>query len=158
MADPNPAVDEPQGLISGDPSVELSSNRTSLSLERTRLSADRTLMSVIRTALSLISFGFTIFQFFSKAAAQTGFVTSTSAKRFGLALVLLGVGMLVAGLFSHTRMIGLLRGRRDHLHDERLLTDGAHYQTSPTAVIAVLLLLVGLAAVLGMVIRAGPLG
>ena len=146
------------GFVCGDPSVELSSNRTSLSLERTRLAADSTLMSVIRTALSLISFGFTIFQFFSKAAAQTGFVTSLSAKRFGVTLVLLGVGMLIAGLFSHTRMIGLLRERRDRLYREQLLRSGAHYQTSPTAVIAVLLLLIGLVAVLGMVIRAGPLG
>lgn len=157
MADETSAAGGRDGFLRGDPSVELSSNRTSLSLERTRLSADRTLMSVIRTALSLISFGFTIFQFFSKAAETSLAVTSGSARRFGLALVLLGIGMLIVGLFSHTRFIGTLRGRRDHLHGEGLLRAGPQHHTSPTAVIAVLLLLLGLACVVGMVIRTGPL-
>ena len=57
-----------EGMIGGSPSVELSSNRTSLSFERTRMSADRTLMSIVRTALSLISFGFTIYQVFNQTA------------------------------------------------------------------------------------------
>ena len=51
-------------FVTGDPAVELSSNRTAMSFERTAMSTDRTLMSVVRTSLSLISFGFTIFQFF----------------------------------------------------------------------------------------------
>lgn len=156
MADETPAGAGRKDFLREDPSVELSSNRTSLSLERTRLSADRTLMSVIRTALSLISFGFTIFQFFSKAAQTSVAVTSGSARRFGLALVLLGVGMLIAGLFGHTRMILALRDRRDGLHEEGLLRTASQHRTTPTAVIALLLLLLGLVCVLGMVIRTGP--
>src|SRR3954447_20967880 len=82
--------------------LELSMRQTGLSFQRTRMSADRTLMSVIRTALSLISFGFTIFQFF-RHLEQAKLLDSTrpSARNFGFALVLLGVGMLVSGITYH---------------------------------------------------------
>ena len=151
----------PGGLLFGDPSVELSSNRTSLSLERTRMSTDRTLMSVIRTSLSLISFGFTIFQVFRKLAQQPelhGAVPVNSARNFGMSLVLLGVGLLAAGLFSHRQLISELRNDRGRLLDLGLLHEGPRYRTSPTAVVALLLLLIGLVALLGMFLRLGPFG
>src|SRR3954466_12339540 len=93
---------EPGGKSSGDVSVELASRRTGMSFQRTRMSADRTLMSVMRTALSLISFGFTIFQFFQHLR-ESGAVESAAhaSRNFGLALVLLGVGMLVVGIMYH---------------------------------------------------------
>lgn len=160
MAEPPPPSANVPGQIEGGPSLALSSNNTSLSFERTRMSADRTLMSVIRTALSLISFGFTIFSFFGKLAERLGteIVARHAARNFGVALVALGVGMLIAGLFAHVGVMQSLRRRRDDLHEAKLLRRAAQYQTSPTAVIAVLLLLVGLTAVLGMVLRAGPFG
>ena len=149
---------DPGGLLFSDPSVELSSNRTALSFERSRLSADRTLMSVIRTSLSLISFGFTIFQFFSRFVDQVpqSLVTRGSVRNFGASLVVLGVGLLIAGLIGHIRLIGQFRDRRNRLHGLGVLRSGPQYQTSPTAVVAVLLLVVGLLSVLGMMLRAGP--
>ena len=79
-------------------SVELSSRRTGMSFQRTRMSADRTLMSVIRIALSLISFGFTIFQVFQKLHDMQVVKSSMAARRFGEALVLIGIAMLVSGI------------------------------------------------------------
>ena len=155
------AVLPSDALLFDDPSVELSGNRTAMSFERTRMSADRTLMSVIRTSLSLISFGFTIFQFFKGVAEQphpVAVVTTASARNFGLSLILLGVGLLVVSLFTHTTLVWGLRARRERLLAMGLIHHGPQYRTSPTAAVAVLLLVVGLGALLGMLWRAGPFG
>ena len=153
-------TDDPDGLLSGDPSVELSSNRTAMSFERTRMSADRTLMSVLRTSLSMISFGFTIYQIFRKIAEQypgSG-VTSASARNFGVSLLLLGVGLLIFGLLEHVKLLRELDKRRGRLHVAGLLRSSPQYQTSATAVVAVLLLVLGILSVAGIVLRAGPFG
>ena len=98
-------------LVLGDAGTELASNRTALAFERTRIASDRTLMAMIRTSLSLISFGFTIFQFVGRLAEELGSpaVTQQSARTFGLALVLLGVGLLIAGHFTHYEYLTNLR-------------------------------------------------
>ena len=147
-------------LVLGDAGTELASNRTALAFERTRIASDRTLMAMIRTSLSLISFGFTIFQFVGRVAEELGSpeVTQQSARNFGLALVLLGVGLLIAGLFTHYEFLTNLRVRRGRLHDLKLLRTAPQYRTSLTSVLALLLLLVGLLAVLGMIARTGPFG
>ena len=158
---PGPTPGPSNVMLFGDPAVELSANRTAMSFERTRMSTDRTLMSVIRTSLSLIGFGFTIFQFFkglSKKPALHGVVTDQSARNFGLSLIVLGVGLLIAGLIGHVRLIGQRRPRRRRLLALELLHSGPQYRTSPTATVAVLLLIVGLGALLGMLWRAGPFG
>ena len=82
-------------------SVELSMRRTGMSFQRTRMSADRTLMSIIRTSLSLISFGFTIYQVFTKMREAGAFSGAGAARNFGVALVLLGIGMLALGIIYH---------------------------------------------------------
>src|SRR5215813_1173113 len=95
-------------------SAELSSRRTALSFHRTRMSADRTLMSIIRTSLALIGFGFTIFQFFRylrESAGATQIIRDAAPRNFGLALVLLGVGMLFMGIWNHVSF--MLQVRRD---------------------------------------------
>ena len=143
-------------LVGRDPSVELASNRTSLSLERTRMSADRTLMSIIRTALSLISFGFTISQAFREARKlNPRALGDNAAHNFGLALVLLGVLMLVMGLVSHTFFDGEISQRRERLYSLALLRRDIRYHATPTFITAILLLLIGLAAALGIVFRLG---
>jgi putative membrane protein len=157
MTEELPPGTDPLDLISGSPSVELSSNRTVLSFERTRMSADRTLMSVIRTSLSLISFGFTISQFLAKMAPRFhGAIGEHQARNFGLALVALGLMVLVAGLFSHMGLITSLRDRRERLLGLKLVHHGPQFRNSPTAIAAVLLLLIGLAAVFAIVARVGP--
>src|SRR4030095_879663 len=92
--------------------TELSSRRTGMSFQRTRMSADRTLMSVIRTSLSLIGFGFTIFQVFQKAH-ESGMLKSNKAPlNFGIALVLLGIAALIAGIGYHIPLITRTRTER----------------------------------------------
>ena len=76
-------------------STELASRRTGMSFQRTRMSADRTLMSVIRTSLSLIGFGFTISQVFQKLYEAEVLKSSRAPRRFGEALVALGIAMLL---------------------------------------------------------------
>jgi putative membrane protein len=140
-------------------SFELSSRRTGLSFQRTRMSADRTLMSVIRTSLALIGFGFTIYQFFRflrETAGMAQMVPVYAARNFGLALILLGVGMLVMGIVYHIRFMTELRAERHMMVEQRLVHGELSYPISMTLITAVLLLLLGLAAIFSMVARVGP--
>lgn len=148
------------GILFDSPSTELASHRTAMGFERTRMASDRTLMAMLRTALALIGFGFTIFKFFHDLGAQLGIqkAVAAPAKNFGLTLVILGVGLLIAGIFNHWQLIKQLSARRDRLHAAKLLRHESHYKTSPTVVAAILLLLAGLLAVLGILARAGPFG
>jgi len=148
-----PAIGQP----SNDPSVELSARRTGMSFQRTRMSADRTLMSIIRTSLSLISFGFTIAQLFDKLGRAQGW-GSGPARHFGIALVLLGIVMLALGIGYHIAFMLELRNERTQLKLEGLIHAKSRYPVSLTLIVAVLLLLVGVAAVLSIAFRIGPFG
>ena len=150
-----PPTDE---FLLGSANTELASNRTALALERTRMSAERTLMAGLRTALALIGFGFTIVKFFREVGKQLAIEATmqTPARNFGISLVLLGIGLLVASLYAHWQSFGELRQRRDELHGKGLLRRGARNRTSPTAVVAVLLLLAALLVLLGIIARSGP--
>ena len=136
--------------------MELSARRTGMSFQRTRLSADRTLMSVIRTSLSLIGFGFTIFQFFQKLR-EAGTLTHAAAPRnFGLTLVILGVCMLVVGIVYDLRFMTGLRTLREQMSAGELIHGESEFPVSYTLVVAVLLLLFGLAAIVSMTFGIGP--
>ena len=137
--------------------TELSSRRTGMSFQRTRMSADRTLMSVIRTSLSLIGFGFTIFQFFQKLQGSLLKEGSTTPRNFGFSLLLLGVVMLVIGIGYHVHFMLGLRHRRREMTTAGLIHAQSEYPISLTLVVAVLLLLIGLLAVVGVVFNVGPL-
>ncbi len=139
-------------------SVELSSRRTGMSLQRTRMSADRTLMSVIRTSLSLIGFGFTIFQVFQKLREAQLLQRAQAPRNFGLALVLLGIAMLVLGVAYHSSFMLGLRRERVRLKAAGLIHAESHFPVSMTLLIAILLLLIGLAAVASMLFSVGPFG
>jgi putative membrane protein len=137
-------------------SVELSSRRTGLSFQRTRMSADRTLMSVIRTSLSLITFGFTLFQFFERLLDTNVIRNANAGRNFGLALVVLGVGMLVLGIIYHLHFMHGLRNLREEMTEEGLIHGQSGFPVSLTLITAVLLLLVGLLAIASMVFDVGP--
>jgi putative membrane protein len=139
-------------LVRGDARTELASNRTSLSFERTRMSSDRTLMATVRTSLSLIGFGFTIHEVFSRA---TGLVphADVSGRRLGLALLVMGVLMLAMGIATHSLFDRALGSRRERLYEMRLLRRTVRYHATPTYLIAVSLLLVGLVAIANIAFR-----
>jgi putative membrane protein len=137
-------------------SVELSSRRTGMSFQRTRMSADRTLMSVIRTSLSLISFGFTIFQVFQKLKDQNVLTGAAPARNFGVALVALGIGMLVLGIIYHLQFMVGLRAERNQMTEDGLIHGQSKFPPSLTLITALVLLLVGIAAIVSMVFHIGP--
>ena len=139
-------------------SVELSSRRTGMSFQRTRLSADRTLMSVIRTSLSLISFGFTIFQVFTKAHEAEIIRSSFAARNFGQALVLLGTLMLGLGIVYHVQFMAGLRRERALMKADGLIHGESAFPVSLTLITAVALLAIGLFALASTVFGIGPFG
>lgn len=137
-------------------SVELSSRRTGMSFQRTRMSADRTLMSVIRTSLSLISFGFTIFQVFQKLR-EAGTLEHVGAPRdFGITLVGLGIAMLVFGIIYHVQFMLGLRHERRAMTAAGLIHGESRFPASMVLLTAIILLLIGIAAIVAMVFQAGP--
>jgi putative membrane protein len=141
-----------------DVNTELSARRTGMSFQRTRMSADRTLMSVIRTSLSLISFGFTIFQVFQKLREQSVLSSAAPARHFGLALVVLGVGMLILGIICHLQFMVGLRHMRRSMTEEGLIHGESLFPVSLTLITAAVLLVIGVAAIVSMVFQVGPFG
>jgi putative membrane protein len=139
-------------------SVELSARRTGMSFQRTRMSADRTLMSVIRTSLSLIGFGFTIYQVFEKLLEAQVLRSSEAPRRFGEALVFLGIAMLVLGIGYHIAFMIELRKRREQLKRDGLVHAESGFPASLTLIIAIALLAVGVFAGMSMTLNAGPFG
>jgi putative membrane protein len=137
-------------------SVELSSRRTGMSFQRTRMSADRTLMSVMRTSLSLISFGFTIFQVFQKLREAGTLAHAAAPRNFGIALVALGILMLIGGIIYHVQFMLGLRHQRTAMTADGLIHGESHFPVSLTMITAVLLLLIGVAAIVSMVFEVGP--
>jgi len=138
--------------------TELAMRRTGMAFQRTRMAADRTLMAVIRTSLSLISFGFTIYQFFNKLR-EAGLLKGASPTRnFGVSLVWLGIGMLILGIVYHVLFMLGLREQRGTAKAEGLIHGESKFPPSLVLIVAVLLLLIGLAAALSMGLHIGPFG
>lgn len=133
--------------------------RTALAFQRTRMSADRTLMAVIRTSLSLIGFGFTIYQFFRylrETAGAPHLLRSEAPRKFGIALVALGVILLSLGIWRHVAFMLELRAERKTYTDQGLIPGIDKFPVSITLITAALLLMLGLIAIVSMAMRAGP--
>jgi putative membrane protein len=141
-----------------DTNTELAARRTGMAFQRTRLAEDRTLMAVIRTSLSLIGFGFTIYQFFQRLREQDVITRAAAPRHFGVALVGLGIVMLVFGIGYHVRFMVGLRKLRESMREEGLIHGESLFPVSLTLITAVLLLLVGLAAIVSMEFQIGPFG
>jgi putative membrane protein len=153
MADERVTAKSPPSAIS----FELASRNTGLAVQRTRMAADRTLMSVIRTSLSLLSFGFTISQIFQKLTESkvlTG--EGTAGRHFGIALVLVGIGMLVLGIVYHVEFMLALRHSRKQLTKDGLIRGESPFPLSLTLVTAVVLLGLSIAAITSMIFHIGP--
>lgn len=132
--------------------TEMSQRRTGLSIDRTRMSAERTLMSFIRTALSLISFGFTIHTAFQKLVDAKVLENSTAPRNFGLALILIGVFLLAGGIYRHTQYALELRELQTDSRRDGMASGESRYPVSITLLSAIALMLVGIAAVLGIIV------
>ena len=139
-----------------DVNTELASRRTGMSFQRTRMSADRTLMSVIRTSLSLIGFGFTIAQVFEKLREQDVITKVAAPRNFGVALIALGILMLVIGIVYHIQFMAGLRHLRESMREEGLVHGETSFPVSFTLITALILLIIGVAAIVSLAFRVGP--
>jgi putative membrane protein len=152
----------PGGIVPGTHpeviSTELSSRRTGMSFQRTRMSADRTLMSVIRTSLSLITFGFTIYQTFRHLHEAEILDSGPAPARFGFALVLLGVGMLSAGIVYQLSFMRGLRRERDRMRAVGLVYAESQYPAALSLIVAILLLAIGIFSIISILFHLGPFG
>jgi putative membrane protein len=157
MAEPSISAVEGTANVD-DPAVELASRRTGMSFQRTRLSAERTLMSVVRTSLSMISFGFTIFSFFGHLQQEKVLQRANAPRNFGLTLIVLGVGILTAGIAYHIAFMRELRRERAEAAGEGLVRAKTGFPVSYTLIVAMLLLLLGLTAIADSLFHFGPFG
>lgn len=137
---------------------QLAARRTGMAFQRTRMAADRTLMAVMRTSLSLIGFGFTIFQFFQKLTEAGQISHDHAARRFGMALVALGILMLAGGIGYHASYMLELRRLRNEMKADGTLYARTQFPLSLSLFTAILLLFLGVFAVLAMAFDYGPLG
>jgi putative membrane protein len=120
-----------------------------LATERTRMAADRTLMGWIRTALSMIGFGFTIFKFLESIQSKewaSEAIRPHSPRTVGLTLVSIGVFALVVASLQHWNYVKKLR------------SDQPYRPWDLGLVVAALIGLLGLAMIVSIILRAGPLG
>lgn len=136
--------------------TELAMRRTGLGFQRTRMAADRTLMGVIRTSLSLIAFGFTIFEFFNSLQHSDVQKGSLPARNFGISLVLLGTVTLVLGIAYHVLFMLELRRTREAMKSQGLVHAESQFPPSLVLIVAVLLLLIGMAAAGSMLLHLRP--
>ena len=122
-----------------------------LALDRTRLAAERTLMAWVRTALSMIGFGFTIYKFLESFPAKEGppgigVLMQHSPRTVGLTLISLGVFSLVIACLQHRQYV------------KKLGSDQPYRPWDLGLVVAALIGLLGLAMIVSIILRAGPLG
>jgi putative membrane protein len=117
-------------------------SNTDLAFERTVLAYERTLMAWIRTAMSLISFGFTIYKFFQEWRRTEQPVQSIFTPRIvGMIMILFGLmGLLFASVQHYTAI-------------KKLKKDYPNVQRSLSSVLAILILMFGLALFLGALFR-----
>ncbi|HWJ14631.1 MAG TPA: DUF202 domain-containing protein [Gemmatimonadaceae bacterium] len=137
-------------------SVELSSKRTDMTFFQTRMTADQTLMSVIRTSVALMSFGFAMYELFTRLGEQKVLTMTAAPRNFGSALVYLGTGMIAVGIVFHVQFMWRLRRERREMRAAGLLHDENGFPISFTLAVAFLLLLLGIGAIVSVSFGVGP--
>ena len=123
------------------------------------MGSDNSLLASVRTSMALITFGFIIFEYLQKIGAEylAGSLPVHSPRRFGLALLILGVVLLCFEILRHKQYRRARRQRRQELFERGLIRHPEMAQSNSAMIVAVLLLLVGLSAILRVAISAGPL-
>src|SRR6516165_9867034 len=118
-----------------DPRVRLAFERTFLAYERTRI-------AWVRTALALLSFGFVIAKFFQYLREKQGeTATMLTPRTIGLVMITIGLVGLILASWQERRALRALRERCPEL------------PRSISGVMAVLIMLVGVLALIGAVLR-----
>src|SRR5829696_7221840 len=130
--------------LEAKPSV-VHQRETHFSWLRTRMSLERTLMSWVRTATALIGFGFTIFQFFERFNQMQGVAAPRSPgtiRLIALGLIGCGTAALIVAIIEYRQMLRYLWS------DEfgEIAGVGQTQRTTPALIVAMVLALVGLAA------------
>lgn len=116
---------------------------TRLAVDRTRLAYERTLMAWIRTAASLISFGFTIYKFFDflREGQEAPRGSLVGPREFALLMIGIGLVALLLASLDHRR------------HMQSLRAEYGHLPPSLSAVVAVLIAMLGLLGLAGVLLR-----
>ena len=130
-----------------DRATVLAEERTDLAYERTLIAAERTLMAWIRTALSMIGFGFSIFKFFQYMPEELegGHIRNPQAPRnLGLSLIVLGTLALTAAAWQHWNFL------------KEIQTPTKRRALSISFMVAIAVILIGLIAFYGVLLRHGP--
>ena len=155
----DPEVKPPATLIGGTVADELASQRTELSFEQAAMSSDSALLATVRTSMALITFGFIIFEYLQKISDEhlAGSLPAHSPRRFGLALLILGVVLLCFEILRHKTDRRVRRQRRQELFERGLIRHPEMARPNSAMIVAVLLLLIGLAAIFRVALSAGPL-
>jgi putative membrane protein len=130
-----------------DRGTVLAEQRTDLAYQRTLIAAERTLMAWIRTALSMIGFGFTIYKFFQYQAEEiaAGNIQRPQAPRnLGMSLIALGTVALSAAACQHWNFL------------KELGAPPRRRVMSISFMVAIGVILIGLIAFYGVLLRHGP--
>ena len=137
----------PVEAVQKDRGTVLAEERTDLALHRTIIAAERTLMAWVRTALSMIGFGFTIYKFFQYLPQDiaAGNIRRPQAPRnLGLTLIALGTLALVAAAWQHRSFLNEIGvSQKRHIW-------------SISFVVAIFVVLIGVIAFYGVLLRSGP--
>jgi uncharacterized membrane protein YidH (DUF202 family) len=134
-------------MTAKDTATALAEERTDLALERTRIASERTLMAWIRTCISMIGFGFTIvkfFQYMPEDITQGNIRRPEASRNLGMTLIALGTLALAAAAWQH----------RKFLKDIGIVQ--THHVWSISFVVALAVMLIGLATFYGVWLRHGP--
>ena len=148
-----------QTMIGGNVVSELASQRTELSFEQAAMSSDNSLLASVRTSMALITFGFIIFEYLQKLGQEYlgGALPAHSPRRFGLSLIVLGVVLLCLEILRHRQYRRAQAARRQDLFDRGLIHHPESGRSSSAVIVAVLLLLIGIAAIIRIALSGGPI-
>src|SRR5271163_3988963 len=129
-----------------DRGTVLAEERTDLALQRTIMASERTLMAWVRTAISMIGFGFTIYKFFQYQAEEiaAGNIRRPQTPRnLGLTLIALGTLGLSAAALQHRKFLNRLGASQNR------------HIWSVSFVVAIAVILIGIATFYGVLLRHG---